>query len=460
MLKYNCMKLKINLLITFSTLILVVLAAVQYYLVKTAYDYKVEEFRTEIQNKIAKVTNDDSDIDSSIFYKKNLLYKEMVAQYIKDNRKGFKIEDTVQQGEFRDVLSGRLQQELKHEFPELKLDFAIVLNKFVMYDGAVPDTLFAQEPRIENAIMGSLTSLDDAFMVRNYVGTVAGSSNGLSKDHSLLTEDTLYIYIHDWQQVIYSRMRLIFLFSAFVMVTLITLFVIAIRALIKQKKVSDIKTDFINNITHELKTPLTTLSVSTKILQRKETKDNPELLDNIVDTISRQNIRLQNLIDQVLVNSLGYEEIELSKEKVDIHSLLQTVCIDFTIAHPHIEFRTNFSNANTELVLDTFYLTTAITNVLENAVKYGCKSITLKTVLLNNNFTISIEDDGIGIAKDKQSLLFDKFYRVAQGNIHTTKGLGLGLYYTNQIIKAHQGSVNVMSQLGKGAMFSINIPAV
>jgi len=454
------MKLKINLLIIFSTLILVVLAAMQYYLVKTAYDYKVEEFRAEIQNKIAKVTNEDNDIDSSIFYKKNLLYKEMVAQYIKDNRKGFKIEDTVQQGEFRDVLSGRLQQELKHEFPELKLDFAIVLNKFVMYDGAVPDTLFAQEPRIENAIMGSLTSLDDAFMVRNYVGTVAGSSNGLSKDHSLLTEDTLYIYIHDWQQVIYSRMRLIFLFSAFVMVTLITLFVIAIRALIKQKKVSDIKTDFINNITHELKTPLTTLSVSTKILQRKETKDNPELLDNIVDTISRQNIRLQNLIDQVLVNSLGYEEIELTKEKADIHNLLQTVCNDFTIAHSNIDFKTNFSNSNTELVLDTFYLTTAITNVLENAVKYGCKSITLKTVLLNNNFTISIEDDGIGIAKDKQSLLFDKFYRVAEGNVHTTKGLGLGLYYSNQIIKAHQGSINVMSQLGKGAMFSINIPAV
>lgn len=459
-LKYNCMKLKINLLIIFSATILVVLAAMQYYLVKTAYDYKVEEFRAEIQDKIAKVTNEDNDIDSSIFYKKNLLYKEMVAQYIKDNRKGFKIEDTVQQGEFRDALSGRLQQELKREFPELKLDFAIVLNKFVMYDGSVPDTLFAQEPRIENAIMGSLVTLDDAFMVRNYVGTVAGGSNGFGNDRSLLTEDTLYIYIHDWQQVIYSRMRLIFLFSAFVMLTLITLFVVAIRALIKQKKVSDIKTDFINNITHELKTPLTTLSVSTKILQRDETKNDPELLNTIVNTISRQNIRLQNLIDQVLVNSLGYEEIELSKEKVEINRLLQTLSNDFTLAYPHIELKNNFNNEPTQLVLDTFYLTTAITNVLENAVKYGCKSITLKTVLLNNLFTISIEDDGIGIAKDKQSLLFDKFYRVAQGNVHNAKGLGLGLYYTNQIVKAHQGSVNVISQLGKGAMFTINIPAV
>jgi len=454
------MKLKINLLIIFSSIILIVLAAMQYYLVKTAYDYKVEEFRTELQAKISKVANDDSNIDSSIFYKKNLLYKEMVARYIKDNRKGFKIADTAQQPEFRDALSGRLQQELKHEFPELKLDFAIVLNKFVMYDGSVPDTLFAQEPRIENAIMGSLTSLDDAFMVRNYVGTVAGNSNGSDNAHSLLTEDTLYIYIHDWQQVIYSRMKFIFLFSAFVMITLVTLFVVAIRALIKQKKLSDIKTDFINNITHELKTPLTTLSVSTRILQRKETKDNVELFDTIVDTISRQNIRLQNLIDQVLVNSLGYEEIELSKEKVDIHKLLQTVCNDFKIAHPHISFKTDYSNASNELVLDTFYLTTAITNVLENAVKYGCKSITLKTVLQDALFTISIQDDGIGIAKEKQSLLFDKFYRVAEGNVHTAKGLGLGLYYTNQIVKAHQGSVNVMSQLGKGALFRINIPAV
>lgn len=450
------MKLKINLLITFSTLILVVLAAMQYYLVKTAYDYKVEEFRAELQDKIAKVTNDDSDIDSAIFYKKNLLYKEMVAQYIKDSRKGFKIKDSIYDGKFRDVLTGRLQQELKHEFPNLKLDFAIVLNKLVLYNDVVPDTLFAQKPHIKNAVMGSLTSLNDAFMVRNYVGNISAANNS----YNVQTEDTLYIYIQDWQRVIYSRMFLIFMFSAFIMITLVTLFVVAIRALIKQKKVSDIKTDFINNITHELKTPLTTLSVSTKILQRKETKSDPELLDTIVDTISRQNIRLQNLIDQVLVNSLGYEEIELSKEKIDIHNLLQTVCNDFKVAYPHIDLKTDFNNFNTELVLDTFYLTTAITNVLENAVKYGCDCIILKTVLHQNHFTISIEDNGIGIVKDKQSLLFDKFYRVANGNVHNTKGLGLGLYYTNQIIKAHQGSVNVISQLGKGAMFSINIPAV
>jgi signal transduction histidine kinase len=93
--------------------------------------------------------------------------------------------------------------------------------------------------------------------------------------------------------------------------------------------------------------------------------------------------------------------------------------------------------------------------VLENAVKYGSSTITIKTEILKNQFNISIKDDGIGISKNKQSLLFDKFYRVEQGNLHNAKGLGLGLYYVNQIIKAHQGSIAVMSNLGKGSVFTI-----
>ena len=107
------------------------------------------------------------------------------------------------------------------------------------------------------------------------------------------------------------------------------------------------------------------------------------------------------------------------------------------------------------MILDKFHLTTAFLNVLENAVKYGSTTITIKTRIIENQFSISIEDDGIGIEKNKQSLLFDKFYRVQQGNQHNTKGLGLGLYYVNQIIKAHQGSVNVVSDLGKGTQFTI-----
>jgi signal transduction histidine kinase len=238
------------------------------------------------------------------------------------------------------------------------------------------------------------------------------------------------------------------------------LFVIAIRALIKQKKVSDVKTDFINNITHELKTPLTTLSVSTKILERKEVQENQVIFNSVLETIHRQNSRLQNIVDQVMYNSLGFEEIELQKEKVKPNVLLQTIMVDFHLAYPNVEIKSEFSATAMNLSLDKFHLTTAITNVLENAVKYGCQNITIKSVVENHLFNLSIQDDGIGIAKNKQSLLFEKFYRIEQGNVHTVKGLGLGLYYVDQIIKAHKGSIKVISDLGKGTSFIISIPSV
>lgn len=452
------MKKKINLLIGFSAVILVVLSAIQYYLVKTTYEYKVEQFRSEIKAKIAKITNDYSDIDTTIFNKKDLLYKQLAENYIRDKSTRFHIKNALLQNEFKSELTRKLQEEFQNEIPDLTIDFAIVLDKFVIYDATKEaDTIFAEKPFIENKLYGDLASLDDAFLIRNYVGTTSGSlkKQELSSDYKLLTEDTLYVSIKNWEFIVLKRMTLLLVLAIFSILTLITLFVIALKALIKQKKISDIKTDFINNITHELKTPLTTLSVSTKILERKEIRDNDATFSTVLGTINRQNNRLQNLIDQVMTNSLGYEEIELHKEKVLMPDFLDSIVNDFQIAYPDISIAKELDTQKISLNLDKFHLTTAITNVLENAVKYGCKNIAVKASLLNNEFSISISDDGIGISKSKHSLLFDKFYRVEQGNLHNAKGLGLGLYYVDQIIKAHQGTINVVSDLGKGATFDL-----
>lgn len=446
------MKQKINLLIGFSALVLIALSAMQYYLVKTTYDYKVEQFRGEVKEKIAKITNDYSDIDSTFFYKKDLLYKQVAENYLLDPERRDQIKNTILQNSFKAELTKKLQKEFEREIPNLELDFAIVLDKFVLYNNTEADTIFAEKPFIENKMYGNLASLEDAFLVRNYVGTTSGKS--LDTDYKLLTEDTLYVSVNNWENIILKRMALILVFALFSILTLITLFVIAIKALIKQKKVSDIKTDFINNITHELKTPLTTLSVSTKILERKEVRENDAVYGNVLNTINRQNNRLQNLIDQVMTNSLGFEEIELQKEKVALPSFLHSIVDDFQIAYPNVKILTAFDSQKVNLNLDKFHLTTALTNVLENAVKYGCQKITVTTSLQDNQFNIGIQDDGIGIAKSKQSLLFDKFYRVEQGDLHNAKGLGLGLYYVDQIVKAHQGSINVVSDLGKGATFN------
>lgn len=453
-LNFYRMKQRINLLIIFSIIALITLSVVQCYLVKTAYDYKVAQFHSEIKEDIAKITNDYSDIDSAYVNKKERLYKLLAQNYVLDKKSKTAIKSTLILDESNDALTRKIQLRFKRDFPNITIDFAIVLNKFVIYNSQKKsDTIFSEKPLIQNKIYGNLKSLNNAFLVRNYVSITNGSPQ--MQDYKLLTEDSMYVSVIDWEMIIFERMKMILLLSLLSILTLITLFVIAIKALIKQKKVSDVKTDFINNITHELKTPLTTLGISTKILERKDIRENEAQFNNILNTISRQNNRLQNLIDQVMANSLGEDEIELQKEKIDGESFLKAIVDDFKIAFPKVTLETHFNANETSLVLDKFHLTTAILNVLENAVKYGSNTITIKTELIKNQFNISIKDDGIGISKNKHSLLFDKFYRVEEGNLHNAKGLGLGLFYVKQIIKAHQGTIDVISDLGKGSEFTI-----
>ncbi|MBP1225509.1 sensor histidine kinase [Flavobacterium sp. 1355] len=447
------MKQRINLLIAFSVVALIVLTTVQCYLVKTAYDYKVAQFHTQIKNEIAQITNNYSDIDSALISKKETLYKTLSESYIHGKRSKKEIKKEMIENDFQDILTRKIKRKFERDLPNFKIDFAIVLNKFILYKNAQKaDTIFSEKPLIQNKLYGNLVSLNHSFLVRNYVGTTNVTLE--NQDYKLLTEDSMYVSVIDWEMIILRRMAFVLALSLFSIATLITLFVIAIKALIKQKKVSDVKTDFINNITHELKTPLATLGISTKILEQKDIRENEQNFNAILNTISRQNNRLQNLIDQVLANSLAENEIELQKEKINTEDFLFSIIEDFKIGYPKISIETDFQTQKTVLVLDKFHLTTAILNVLENAVKYGSSKIAVKTKKLHEEFSISIEDNGIGISKNKQSLLFEKFYRVEQGNLHNTKGLGLGLYYVNQIIKAHQGSVAVMSDLGKGAVFT------
>ena len=448
------MKQRINLLIGFSVVALFVLMTVQCYLVKTAYEYKVAQFHTQIKNEIGAITNNYSDIDSALVSRQEMLYKSLSEKYMKGKKSRLDIKNGVLNTPFQNIITQKIKRKLEKDLPDFKIDFAIVLNKFILYKNEQEtDTIFSEKPFIQNKLYGNLASLNHAFLVRSYVGTTNGTFE--NEEYKLLTEDSMYVSVIDWEMIILRRMTFILILSLFSIATLIGLFVIAIRALIKQKKVSDVKTDFINNITHELKTPLATLGISTKILAQKNIRDNDENFNSIVNTISRQNNRLQNLIDQVMANSLAENEIELQKEKIDAEDFLLSIVNDFKITFPKITLKTDFQTEKTILVLDKFHLTTAFLNVLENAVKYGSNTITVKTKIVEKQFSISFEDDGIGIAKNKQAFLFEKFYRVEQGNLHNTKGLGLGLYYVDQIVKAHQGSVNVISDLGKGTQFTI-----
>ena len=456
------MKQKINLLIAGSAAVLIGLIVMQFYLVKTAYENKVEQFRLEIKERIASITNDYSDIDAAVFVKKDIYYKELAEHFLLNHTTTKEqIKQSILQNNFKKELTEKLQEEFRKEMPDLEMDFAIVLDKFVLYNNAEADTIFAEQPLIANKVYGNLASLEDAFMVRNYVGTTSGvfKSKVGNASYKLLTEDTLFVSIKNWEIIVLKRMILIFSLAVCFILILTILFVITLKSLIQQKKISDVKTDFINNITHELKTPLATLSVSTKLLSRPQMKENAESFNGLLETINRQNTRLQSLIDQVMTNALGHNDIDLNKEKVLMPNFLNEIIGDFHIAFPNVLIKTDFRNLSATLNLDKFHLTTAITNVLENAVKYGCHNISVSCSMHDSNLCIAIQDDGIGISKQNQLVLFDKFYRLQQGDIHTTKGLGLGLYYVEQIIKAHQGSIQIVSELGKGATFNLSIPA-
>src|SRR3970282_2372754 len=251
------MKQRVNLLIIFSIIALIVLSAVQCYLVKITYNYKVAQFHTEIKEEIASITNDYSDIDSAIVNKKDLLYKQLAQSYIRNKKRKSDLTSTLLNNEYKDVLTRKLQLKLEREIPDITINFAVVLNKFVIYNGAKKtDTLFSEKSLIKNKLYGNLVSLDNAFLVRNYAGPTGGSLQ--MQDYKLLTEDSMYVSDIDWETIILKRMRMVLILSLFSILTLISLFVVAIKALIKQKKVNEVKTDFINNITHELKTPLTT----------------------------------------------------------------------------------------------------------------------------------------------------------------------------------------------------------
>lgn len=452
------MKQKINLLIGFSAFILIVLIAMQYYLVKTSYNYKVAQFQGEVKEKISNIVNDFASIDSSTQYDNNLFYSNLIDEYVQDKNPKEDFKHKFIDNPYRGLLTQQLRRQIELEFPKNNIDFAVVANKLVILSSSKKaDTLFSEKVNIKNAVYGNLTTLESAFTVKSYVRTVSGISN---PDYKLLTDETLLVSVKNWEQIVLRRMTFILILATVLTTILVLLFVIILKTLIKQKRISDVKTDFVNNMTHELKTPLTTLSVSTKMLERSEILNNKDVLDSILATIHRQNNRLQKIVDQVINESLGFEEIELCKKEIKIVSLLQSIIFDFNLAYPNIKINLETNNSETQLFLDHFHLTTALNNVLENAVKYGCQTIIIRTFIQKELFYIQIEDDGIGIPKNKQFMVFEKFYRIESGNIHTVKGLGLGLFYVDQIMKAHKGSIQVISDLGKGASFTISVPII
>ena len=237
----------------------------------------------------------------------------------------------------------------------------------------------------------------------------------------------------------------------------------SLATIIKQKRLSEVITDFINNMTHELKTPIATISLSSEMIMRLDLDDDLEKAKKYAGIIFKENKRLETQVERVLnISTLDTENTTLNKKSLDFHELLAEVkdTFDFNqLANGGKILIENNASVFT-IQADPIHITNVVYNLLDNAVKYSTTKpvISITTKNERNHLVIEIKDNGIGIRKEDLKMIFDKFYRVSTGNIHNIKGFGLGLFYVKLIINEHNGSIDVKSKIGEGSTFTIKLP--
>jgi len=256
----------------------------------------------------------------------------------------------------------------------------------------------------------------------------------------------------------------IWLLLTILFLIIITLGVAAIIiTYLRQKKLAEMKNDFINNVTHEFKTPVSTIALAAEVLMKSDRKSLAERVKRYASIIYDENLRMRGQIERVLeIAQQDYHEIRLNPVEVDIHKLLNTIIPTLCMekSEQEVSVINRLEASKPVIYADKLYITGIITNITENAIKYsnGVPELTVVTSDHRDGILISFIDNGIGMSRDSIKHIFEKFYRVPTGNVHNVKGFGLGLYYAKTMIEAHGGRISVTSELNKGSRFDVYLP--
>lgn len=273
----------------------------------------------------------------------------------------------------------------------------------------------------------------------------------------------LSVYFPREKGFLLKSMSGVMFISALFITAIIFVFWYSLTVILNQKKLAIVKNDFINNMTHELKTPISTISLACEVLKDKDIPKNQDRLDHYVEVINEENKRLGVLVENVLQSAVwDRPDFKLNKTELDVHELIQQV-----VDRSHVQLDANEGKITTDLAasdplleVDRIHFTNVLYNLIDNAIKY-CKekpSIQISTRNVEGGMAIYVSDNGIGISKEDQKKIFEKLYRVPTGNLHDVKGFGLGLSYVKAIVDQHDGEIQVKSQLNQGTTFSIFIP--
>ncbi len=273
----------------------------------------------------------------------------------------------------------------------------------------------------------------------------------------------LLIYFPHEKQFLLTELWGMLLISIILIIAIVYSFTYTITTIFRQKKLSEVKNDFINNMTHEFKTPISTISLACEALSDHDMRQSGEFTENYIHVIVEENKRLAVMAEKILQTAvIDKGQMKMTKEKIDLHDVISEVIKNISI---QVEIKDgvilkNFMAVNSVLEGDKVHLTNLVYNLLDNANKYSPKKpvIRISTENTSSGILLTIEDKGIGISKAEQKKVFEKLYRVPTGNIHEVRGFGLGLSYVKATVEEHNGKISLESEVNKGSTFKVFLP--
>jgi two-component system, OmpR family, phosphate regulon sensor histidine kinase PhoR len=281
--------------------------------------------------------------------------------------------------------------------------------------------------------------------------------------NNVLPDEGLVVVFDDYRGLVQGEMRIMIAGAIFFTLMIIAAFYVTVNALLRQKKLSEIKNDFINNMTHEFKTPLATISLAVDALRNEKVVQDREKSGYFTGIIKEENRRMNKQVETILQASLlDRQEQQLNLRPLHAHLVIQEGMENFQLQLDGKGGKSELQlNAKSDLIeADEVHFMNLITNLIDNAVKYSKENLLIRitTHSTARSLVIRIEDNGIGMSKETQRRIFEKFYRAHTGNLHNVKGFGLGLSYVKTIVDAHRGKIKVESTVGKGTAFTLEFP--
>ncbi|HTB52882.1 MAG TPA: HAMP domain-containing sensor histidine kinase [Ferruginibacter sp.] len=299
--------------------------------------------------------------------------------------------------------------------------------------------------------------------VNNQNHIVPLESQNASMEDGAAPQELLIVIVPHAKNFIWKSMTWLIVGAVFFTLIIISTFFYTVRALLKQKKLSEIKSDFINNMTHEFKTPLATISLAVDALKNEKVINDKAKTDYFTSIIKEENKRMNKQVEAILQAALlDNEAVQLDLKKMHVNELIKSALtnIELQVQEKNGKLQLKLDAVKDALLIDEVHFSNLVSNLLDNAVKYSKDNLVIKFSTQNagDQFRIRIEDNGIGMNKETLGKIFEKFYRAHTGNIHNVKGFGLGLSYVKTMVDAHHGTIKAESTLGKGTVFTLNFP--